>query len=102
MPSIENKIYYYPYYCYRHFPSLEDGLVEILNGIIMFGKIEIYQNLDNAIKAGEEMLCDDDTYGILVIDLTHGFPRVDEYPRKQPWTGKNITHDFIKFLKIED
>ena len=102
MLSIENKIYYYPYYCYRHFPSLEDGLVEILDGIINHEKIGIYQNLENAAKAGNEMLCDDDTFGILIIDFSSGFPKVADYPRKQPWMGKIISYDFRNFLEIRD
>lgn len=100
MPNIENKIYYYPYYCYRHFPSLEDGLVDIINTIANVGKIAIYQNLENASKAGNEMLCDDDTFGILVIDCRSGAPKIKENP-EQRW-GKILSFDFRKFLEIKD
>lgn len=102
MPSIENKVYYYPYYCYRHHPNLEDGLVDLLDSVVRNQKIGIYQNLENAAKAGNEMLCDDDTYGILIIDMTSGFPKVAEYPRKQPWMGKIISFNFREFLEIRD
>lgn len=100
MPSIENKVYYYPYYCYRHFPSLEDGLVEIIGDIALHGKIGVYQNLENATNAGREMLCDDDTFGILVIDCRWGYPKIKENP-EQKW-GKLLTWKFLEFLEIRD
>ena len=93
-------IYYFPYYCYRSFPELTRGIIEILNNITISGKIKVYQNLDNAIIAGEEMLCDDDDFGILVIDCTNGVPAIKENPNDL--YSHYLVFDFTKFFDIQD
>ena len=95
---LKNKLYYYPFYCLRHFPDLESGLLELISDICGDRPIKLYENYDIACKAGEEMLCDDDTYGILVFDKTKGFIDVYEHSQKTHW---KILHDTIeKFIEI--
>lgn len=95
---LKNKLYYYPFYCFRHFPDLESGLLELISDICGDRPIKLYENYDIACKAGEEMLCDDDTYGILVFDKTKGFIDVYEHSQKTHW---KILHDTIeKFIEI--
>ena len=93
-------IYYFPYYCYRSFPNLTRGIVEILCDITIAGKIKIYKTLNNAITAGEEMLCDDDDFGILVIDCTDGVPAIKENPTDL--YKHYLPFDFTKFFDIQD
>lgn len=95
---LKNKLYYYPFYCFRHFPDLESGLLELISDICGDRPIKLYEDYDIACKAGEEMLCDDDTYGILVFDKTKGFIDVYEHSQKTHW---KILHDTIeKFIEI--
>ena len=95
---LKNKLYYYPFYCLRHFPDLESGLLELMSDICGDRPIKLYEDYDIACKAGEEMLCDDDTYGILVFDKTKGFIDVYEHSQKTHW---KILHDTIeKFIEI--
>lgn len=100
MLNIENKIYYYPYYCYRHFPCLQDGVIEFFNKIIRGKKVGIYQNRENAVKAGEEMLSGDDAFGIFVIDWRDGFPKIKENINQIQY--KVIANDLKKFVEIKD
>ena len=95
---LKNKLYYYPFYCFRHFPDIESGLLELIHDICGDRPIKLYENYNTACKAGEEMLCDDDTYGILVFDKTTGFIKVYEQSQKIHW---KILHDTIeKFVEI--
>jgi hypothetical protein len=95
---LKNKLYYYPFYCLRHFPDLESGLLELMSDICGDRPVILYEDYDIACKAGEEMLCDDDTYGILVFDKTKGFIDVYEQSQKTHW---KILHDTIeKFVEI--
>ena len=93
-------IYYFPYYCHRCFPNLTQGIIAILRHITILGKIKIYQTLDNAIIAGEEMLCDDDTYGMLIIDCTNGIPAIKE--NLNDLYKHYLPFDFTKFFDIQD
>ena len=95
---LKNKLYYYPFYCFRHFPDIESGLLEIMNDVCGDRPVVVYEDYNTACKAGEEMLSDDDTYGILIFDKTSGFIKLYEQDKKTHW---KILHDTIeKFIEI--
>lgn len=80
----EKELYYFPVYCYRHFPSLNDGINEIIENIGSFKnvfsgkrdsvkrrKLEVYKNYETARQKGIDMLCDDDTYGVMCLEVNN-------------------------------
>lgn len=95
---LKNKLYYYPFYCFRHFPDLQSGLLELMSDICGDRSIQVYEDYNKACEAGEAMLSDDDDFGILVIDKTCGFLKAYEYNNPRGW---QILSDGIqKFIKI--
>ncbi len=95
---LKNKLYYYPFYCFRHSPDIESGLLELMSDVCGDRPVVVYEDYNTACEAGEEMLCDDDTYGILVFDKTSGFIKLYEQDKKIHW---KILHDTIeKFIEI--
>ena len=95
---LKNKLYYYPFYCLRHFPDLESGLLELMSDICGDRPVILYEDYNTACEAGEEMLCDDDTYGILVFDKTSGFIKLYEKDHKSNW--KILTNNIEEFVEI--
>ena len=72
------KIFYFPYRLERKWPSEKEAILSLLECLIHGWKITVYSTLELAQQAGKKMLCDDDTYGILVMDFTRGFLYVYE------------------------
>lgn len=60
-------MYYYPFYCYRQFPSTIAALESITDDLSHNGYVCVYKKLVDAQEAGRKMLCDDDDYGIIVL-----------------------------------
>lgn len=72
------KIFYFPYRLERKWPSEKEAILRLLECLIHKQEITVYSTIELARQAGEEMLYDDDTYGILVMDFTRGFLYVYE------------------------
>lgn len=82
----EKEAYYFPVYCYRHAPSIIDGVQEIVLSLsscrsrhakkdsLKNRKIKVYSNYEDARQAGEDSLCDDDTYGVFKLELSNWPP----------------------------
>ena len=66
------ETYYFPVYCYRHWPSLADGINEIIRQLGDAHWLEVYTSIEDAEAAGNRMLCDDDCFGIMHIDFDNG------------------------------
>lgn len=95
------KVFYYPYYLYRTWPSLTEGLVALIDHMAMKCPIWVYPTEELARHAGEKMLCDDDTYGILVIDCQSGWPRVcDINDKGKPWDYAALSEDIMKQIEL--
>ena len=62
------KTYYFPFYCYREFPTFSVGIETVLQRLLNYDKIEVYKTYDEAVEVGNRMLCDDDCFGILEIE----------------------------------
>ena len=84
------KIFYFPYRLERKWPSEQEAILTILNHLIFGWKITVYSTIELARQAGEKMLYDDDTYGILVMDFTRGFLYVYE-----PEDADKLYHTYI-------
>lgn len=85
MPNLKSdkkEVYYFPVYCYRHCPSIYDGIKEVVSSLSSYRsryskkdslknrKIKVYTNYEDARQAGEDSLCDDDTYGVFKLEFT--------------------------------
>ena len=87
------KIFYFPYRLERKFLSEKEAILSLLERLIHGWNIVVYSTIELARQAGKEMLCDDDTYGILVMDFTRGFLYVYE-PEE---INKSHWHTYISF-----
>lgn len=68
--KIERKVYYFPLYCQRKWPSITGALSDFLGAICRGEKISLYKTELQAAEVGASMLCDDDCYGVFEVDFT--------------------------------
>ena len=70
---LEQEKYYIPIYCYRHFPSSNDIYEKIINDLINYKKIEIYENEEKAWENARKQLCGHDCCDVAILDFSCGW-----------------------------
>jgi hypothetical protein len=71
-----------------------------MNDVCKDRPVRLYEDYNTACQVGEEMLCDDDTYGILVFDKTNGFIKLYEKSHKSNW--EILTNSIEEFVEIRN
>lgn len=96
--NLERKKYYKPIYCYRQTPSIEALYEDIISDLLRDKKITLYESFEDADKKGRSFLCDDDDYGVAILDFTEGHCRLSykEYEKYEDLKGYFSYCDALK------
>ena len=81
----KERIFYFPIWDIKRWPTLTDGVLKIIQSISSYGpvswpfkkdtlknrRIEVYKNLDNAIQEGKSRLTDDECFRIVKLEFDY-------------------------------